>query len=177
MVVQDFQFKGTLGYLDFYDVSGFATHKAATDGGYGGDFAGSHVYVFGSDQGVFLNLFGIEVCDGNLVPENYPVTFNGLGRVNLGAMEFVFQFADLVLDYPLFFLGRMVFGVFGKVALGACRGDFGDDVWAVHLFKGIQFLAQAIIGLLAHGNSLNRHIYSRESNGLAIIKMTAIQPT
>src|SRR5690606_33063479 len=55
-----------------------------------------------------------------------------------------FQFDDSSFDKTLFFLGGIIFSIFGKVSLSSCFRYGGNNSRALNCFQFMQFFAQLL---------------------------------
>src|SRR6266851_5145870 len=128
----DFKFllAGGRGNFDF--VADLAVEEGFADGGSGGDETLLGVGFFGAHEGVFDFCVALEVQNGEARAVAGAV-LRDIGEVQHAEVAHaLLEMADLEVDVALAFLGVLVLGVFGEVAVGA--GDSGSiSSWSFFL--------------------------------------------
>ena len=137
---------GRSGY--FYFVAHFAIEQSPADGRGGGDKTLLGVGFFRADQLVFD--LDVAVCiQHNDAGAVAGTIFGDIGEVEHAEIAHaLFKLADASVDEALALLGKLVFGVFGEVAVGPGYRNFLGKVDAALVLEGGEFVLNFLLNFL-----------------------------
>ena len=136
----DFKFFFASRRGDLHFIANLTIEKSTADGRSSGDETLFGVGLLAADELVFDLNVALQV------KYNYAGTIAGTVLGDVGEVEHaeiahaLFELADFGVDVTLSFLGVLVLGVFGKVAMCACDSDFLGELDVELVLEVVDFL-------------------------------------